>query len=758
MKPFLFVLLGALGCGMSFASDFRLASTPIQAPVVHSGRFHVLTCGRTSVVLDGTRGMMIALIGDRAEDENAAAAISPRVRDLTLRVELRSGTEVIKTDQANDPSPRLQIISQGPTHVASRVFFVLNDENGRSFGTGTMDVYVYEGRVNLVPSVFIDDCGPQACIERAGLFLVLSRETWLLEAGDKPIADGQKKWFQGFGTEDSDFNLTAEEAGGKAMRMGWRRNLYPQFLYLRQIARNPEREELYEKWPPWVSQRGSPLGWKLDEESGMEVEKSEDGSLKLAFLWVRQKRPIPRGSYQAFNAPLAVVMGRTREEAESLWSSFAKPVKPVVSHGDFRFYNDLEGVYEVDSLGGPVDLTFDGTGENFDRVAIVRLWNLTSRGAYLIEADGKSVPFSLMNDGELIEDPMVFIIKQATGRARQAVVSLIVSKGKRTRFTLTSRPGLQLIYQMYSDLETYEAWSDQTERQPLFRFHLRELAIYQATLPGKSSYAFFKLPLFLMKNGVNPATFMNHLRQFKIEANGPEEILFSLRSVNLQETGLSFFSCRVPYRRECMTFEITAEFLPLDEGERWTSLEYCDLYPFEDVYRRNFHYQDVIFLTQDGLFDKVGAGAWAMRFESVDEPDRLGYYANYVSSSGPGSTVPHPRDGSIWILGNNTERGNILFRRGDWAVSAEAEPSFALCNAWMDVHNVILRPKERRSREKLSYVLEIFPGSVPSLEALNAFYRRDVGQGQAIRVRGIRYSNQGEMVGFIPEKGRNEKF
>jgi hypothetical protein len=381
----------------------------------------------------------------------------------------------------------------------------------------------------------------------------------------------------------------------------------------------------------------------------------------------------------------------------------------------------------------------------------VRLWNLEGRGAHVFRVDDEPAPFSLMNDGDVVDDPMVFIVKNATGPARTAIVSVSVPKGKKVRFRGVRKPGLQLAYQMYSDLETYEAWSERCDNSPLFRFHLREIAIYQATYPGARDYAFFKLPLYFLKNGVNPSTFANQLRDFEVVENGPDEILFSVRSVTSEATGLSSYTCRIPNAPEVLSFELRAEFVALDDGARWTSLEYCDLYPFEDVYRSNFHYRDVTYLNRNGAFDRVGSGAWKMRFRAVEEPARMGYYSELGERQGPGSKVPGTRDGSVWILGSNAERGNVLFRRGQWEVSAVAEPVFALCNAWMDLHNSIAEPGGPGAVEKLSYAVDIFPVAVPPLDVLNRLYQRDVGKGITPGIKAVRYSPRGEIVGFVPE-------
>jgi hypothetical protein len=752
MNPVLFILLGTLSAGMNASAPFSIPGPSARAPVVHLARYHILTCGRTSVVLDGARGLSIALIGERQPVEKTQGSVNERAGPGSLQVELTDGGRRILLDQANDPGPRLQIISQGPTHVAARAFFSMCSADGKSFGTGTLDIMVYEDRVHLVPSVFVDYLSPAARVARAGLTLGLAEGTGSALVRGERLTLKKSRSFERFGGAEAAFDVTFEQADGGALKLGWLRNRYPQLLYLREVDRNPETDELYERWPLWISQRGSPLGWGFDDSSGLEVEQAQRKPSKISLLWVRDAAvPSPAGGYVAFNAPLAIVQGRSRAEAESLWDGFSRPLAPAVEAGDFRFYNEIDGLYELDTHGQPVSLAFDATKETSDRVVLVRLWNLEGRGAHVFRVDDEPAPFSLMNDGDVVDDPMVFIVKNATGPARTAIVSVSVPKGKKVRFRGVRKPGLQLAYQMYSDLETYEAWSERCDNSPLFRFHLREIAIYQATYPGARDYAFFKLPLYFLKNGVNPSTFANQLRDFEVVENGPDEILFSVRSVTTEATGLSSYTCRIPNAPEVLSFELRAEFVALDDGARWTSLEYCDLYPFEDVYRSNFHYRDVTYLNRSGAFDRVGSGAWKMRFRAVEEPARMGYYSELGERQGPGSKVPGTRDGSVWILGSNAERGNVLFRRGQWEVSAGAEPVFALCNAWMDLHNSIAEPSGPGAVEKLSYAVDIFPVAVPPLDVLNRLYQRDVGKGITSGIKAVRYSPRGEIVGFVPE-------
>jgi hypothetical protein len=737
------------------AMDVEIPYPFFQAPVVHSGNTHILRCGETRIVLDGAAGLSLAVLAENAADPAAAGkapgqALEELIR-LSLRVELARGADKILLDQAFDPSPRLQIISQGASHVFARAFFTLFSSAGRPFGTGTMDIYLYARSLFLLPSLFIDDLDPRLRVTTAGLTAGIPGGQAGLEIRGRKISAAAKPFFEPFGRASDDFYLTVSRPSPSFLRLGWLRNVYPNFLYVREIDKNPEVDELYERWPPWISQRGQPLGWGADPSSGLEAEFSGAGLERVAVLWARNAaQPLPEGGYRAFNGVLGLFWGRDRTEIESLWQCYGRPLKPSMEKGDFRFYNELDGLYEVDTGGSPVMMDLDCRNETADRPFVFRFWNLEGKGGATLRVNDEAVPLTLLNDGGLVEDPMVFIVKDARGPANTAVAAFTVPRGKVSRVVLERAAGMQFTYQMYSDLETYEAWSDLCSDAPLFVFHLREGTIYHARLPGRPDDAFFKLPLYWVKNGVNPATFMNQVRDFRVEANDPREIRFLFAATNLQGSALSTYTCRIPDDPAVLRFEIAAELTPLDDGRRWTSLEYFDLYPFDGVSRRDFHYRDVVYLNRDGVFERLGTGAWDYRFKLREEPERLGSFADYVPRQGPGSKVPHPSDGSVWILGDNPRRGNILFRRGESRLSAGTEMHFTLCNAWVDIHNVLARSGQAlRSAERVTLAVEVFGGSLPTLEEFQEMYRKAAGGRAGVRrIDAVVYSREGRIQGF----------
>jgi hypothetical protein len=165
----LLALTLSLYCCGAFAARLPVPYPTIDSPVVHSGKYHILTCGKTSVVLDGSSGMSIAMIqygGETGSPLDDAGAV---LRRVSAHAAVRTASGETELDQAHDPAARLQIIDQGPGRVAARSSFTLCSKDGIPFGSGTVDLYVYSDRVMLVPSLYIDYAGGETTIASAGL-------------------------------------------------------------------------------------------------------------------------------------------------------------------------------------------------------------------------------------------------------------------------------------------------------------------------------------------------------------------------------------------------------------------------------------------------------------------------------------------------------------------------------------------------------------------------------------------------------------
>jgi hypothetical protein len=749
---FIAAMLGLLASAwVASAEQLPIPYPTITAPVVHFGRYHVLTCGRTSVVLDGARGMSVSMIGysdDSAKPLDTSEAV---LTHASLRATVRGAGGDEGLDQAFDPAARLMIIDQGPGRVAARAFFMMNSKDGLPHGSGTLDVYVYGDRVFFVPSLYIDYESGGLTISASGFRGTVPGKGAEVSVGGSKIIARESSQSVPFGEDRAEFGVLVDSPGRASMKIGWPRNTFPSWLYMNEIDKNPETDEIYEKWPLWIMQRDGPLSWKRSEHSGLQVGFTGASVQRLDFLWLNgDSLKVPDGGHEGLKGVMGVFLGPTPARAEEAWNAYRNPVKPVVKGGEFRYFNEIEGVYEINSKGGDVELTFDNTSRAYDQQMFVRFWNLAGKGGYAVKANRERVPFGLYNDGDLVEDPYetISMLKQATGPARFAGVAVPAGRASSTTVSLTQVRGTQFSYQMYSDMETYEAWTADCTDRPLFRFHVATGDLYSVTLPGRRDFAMSRLPLYMMLNGVNQNTYMNQTRGFRVLESNPGEVKFSYTSTNLQGTGLSVYKVAAQLIQGRIAFDFRAEFTPLDDGKRWTSVEYCDLYPFDNTYRRNFHYRDIVFLNRSGVFDRVGTGCWSGRFNTVQETDHLGYYSETGPRENGIGRTPDQDDGTVWLLGDSHGRGNILYRRGEWQPSTGARSVLSICNAWVDVHNAVVGRVDHSSKETISYSLDFFGGPLPSLDQLNAMYLKAAGEKTVKQVTAVKFGPRGSIEGF----------
>ena len=157
MKPFFFSVFGIVFCAFVVSStELSIPYSTIEAPVVHAGEYHILSCEDTYVVIDGSKGMSICMIGQGGISVRGINSRDSALKNARLKASIKSGGETIELDQVYDPKARLQIIDQGPGRVAARVFFTMYSEDGFPHGSGTMDIYLYTSRIHLAHSLHID--------------------------------------------------------------------------------------------------------------------------------------------------------------------------------------------------------------------------------------------------------------------------------------------------------------------------------------------------------------------------------------------------------------------------------------------------------------------------------------------------------------------------------------------------------------------------------------------------------------------------
>ena len=148
------------------------------------------------------------------------------------------------------------------------------------------------------------------------------------------------------------------------------------------------------------------------------------------------------------------------------------------------------------------------------------------------------------------------------------------------------------------------------------------------------------------------------------------------------------------------------------------------------------------------MFDRVGTGCWSDRFRTIQETDHLGYFSQTGPRENGIGRAPQGDDGTMWLLGDSSGRGNILYRRGEWQPSAGAHSVYSICNAWVDLHNAVAGRTDFSSKETISYSVDVFSGPVPSLDQLNAMYMQAAGEKTVKQVTAVKFGARGTIEGF----------
>ncbi len=101
----LVIVLAAVVSARAGAGGRPAPRLPSPAPVVHADPLHVLSAGRTAVVLDGRRGLALRAVGTRPDASPPAgdapeAGLRPALRDAVLEVVLERGGRRVVASQA----------------------------------------------------------------------------------------------------------------------------------------------------------------------------------------------------------------------------------------------------------------------------------------------------------------------------------------------------------------------------------------------------------------------------------------------------------------------------------------------------------------------------------------------------------------------------------------------------------------------------------------------------------------------------------
>ncbi len=243
-------------------------------------------------------------------------------------------------------------------------------------GNGTLDIDVYTVREFLAPSLQLD-YEPGGTVESVSGIRGTDPGDGaeIMARGSKLLAREQSR-FLPFGEEKAGFSVLVDNPGRASMKMGWMQNSYPGWMYLNEVDANPERDELYEKWPLWIAQRGAPFSWTRSSKSGLMVGYAGSTVRRLDFQWLAgDSLRIPEGGYTTFNGVMGVFLGKFAARAEERWEAYSGPAKPAVKAASSAITTRSRASTRSTRRRRLRRGVFDNTAGTADRSVFVRFWN-----------------------------------------------------------------------------------------------------------------------------------------------------------------------------------------------------------------------------------------------------------------------------------------------------------------------------------------------------------------------------------------------
>ena len=731
-----------------------------QAPVIHAGRYHVLSCGEVYIVLDSERGYMIERVsyGDTSErgmDDTDIVLSSLRLASET------DGAGTI--DQSLDTGASLTVIEQGKDRVSAVVECALWNSEGISAARGTIEIYLTHQGVHLVPRIDFDG-GQVTGIRSAGLEAdVPGRSAGIIMDGGllMPQTTGRHIPF----SDSTAFSAMITNPGRAAIKLGWL-NTIIQTDSLAQADSLQTADSLYTT-DAMNSSAVTPDDWRRTASSGFTIRYDRRILAGVGIMWTSgDPLTIPSGKPYSLTGPLYLCLGGDTLETHRRWEQFANPLEPVVSDGIEWEFNHREGIYEISSPVDSLDLVFDNIDGDIDLDLAVKV-PIREHVAVHAAVNGRKVTPALFVSapgdsaaGDQTEDEVV---------EQYAVIGIPVQNGGTARLTMNHAAGLRFMYRARSADEMYELRSPFDE-SPLFRFSPATGMLSDLRRPGGETSMVKELSLGW--KGKDNGFDMTGVRTFLIEENGPGQVRFTWEAAADSGRGLSTATLTAPLDESVLSLNITTEFTPLDSDQDWQTLEYASVdFPGESDSPAGVMSSDLepespdkagepedILPTHTGVtvagapisfawLDSTGVFLTSRGTSAL--PDSDGQFS--AGREFP-LTVEGPGSGLLWIVGFEADAGGVMFTMGDHTESPGAYPGFSIQPELAGVGNFITGRADSSATETVSYTISLFNGPLPDETALNRMYRDAVPDGGATPIENAFFSPEGVLTGFVMKK------
>jgi hypothetical protein len=553
--------------------------------------------------------------------------------------------------QRDDHAPRLLPLEEGPARVGIRALFSLYDDHGRLHGDGMQETWITRhGEVFLAFGLRLVPQGGFAVTDA----LVRCTLGGLVGAA---CHDGAQ--------------LRASGAEGSVL-LGWPTGRGRRFDTL--LWRSP-RPPFYERWPPYFDQWSlapESFGWDRRPSSGASVK---DGA-ELALAWLRDEEVAARPSLD-LRGLLWCGFGE-QQRLEGLLDAHERPQPPVVTCGDFRSYDELDGAFEVAAHDGVCELEVPADAQ--ERPVRIRIFGLAG-AAYSIEPVGAG---HLTSGETRTDDPLVALPIEPDAPADEAIIDLVTRPDAPTRVAVRARrAGLQLAYQRRDDRRRLTVHHPLDPDRAVCTIDLAGVRLRGLRLPGVERPALYDLPLYWMRYLAKASAHSaNWLEEVAVLDDGPERVSLRICSTTPDERVRSRYELTFPYVEDRMELRLRAHLIGADAWDLPT-FEYADLFPAGGIDAGRWDYDRLAFVGLDEMRIYDPRDPYPFLKEQIALP------AGVLEAMTTAHAQP---DAGPWSFG---ERAAVVFHGSDrgtlLAVASNPqgvaiEHVATLCEHWMDVH------------------------------------------------------------------------
>ncbi len=628
--------------------------------------------------------------------------------------------ESVLIRQENDPQPKFHFLEEGQIRLGMRVAFDLIDDEGHYHGDGRQDIWLYpEGDLHCTFNMQIVDRLGHGPIQDAYIETRSDPSYTRLHIGPETI-DKEGQATRPFGSSLPERSVVLESQEDLCA-LYWARD---EGRAWQGSDHGPTPPFYASHWPTGMEQwaRGG-LGWTCHSETAsIAASIWEEGSI-LSFAWLRDAHHEVQNEGDAtFTATLIASLATSKKDLERRITAVQNPLEPTVDGGTFRSYADESGAYEI-GQGDPTSLEISFPPDPLERTAHLRFFRRKTdprhRGGVRAMVNGASTCVQLVSEGELTDDICVPMeMSHKNDSVDDLILTAHLNRDQPTEIRIDKLPGIQATYQSEitgldlnrraGNRRDIAVWSSKNPQAPLLEFDLFSGAIHRLTDHGQTEPVLWEMPLAFFKScGISKHHYLNQVRDFSIEENGPDAVSLYFRGTNPNQRAQSETWLRIPFDHPRPRLEVRMRMEVL-EGWDSDNAEFSDIFPYPSRLTETWFHDAVLFVQREGSFCKPNFRPDLSSGNGTKDDDPWLFYALYPSNRG-----------NVLALFENPHHPEHNFH-------------YSVCGNYIDIHvnyHCGEAPVSAGTCFEVNYVCELYGDEQTSIDELKAIGQRSIAAG-----------------------------